>query len=174
MKSIKKIIMGTAAVMSVLTIGAMSVSAQEAAPQKAERVETQKAAQSVMIDTKTESDAFAVMAAGNAATDKTVIELVSENDTPSKADNVETDKAAESVTIDPNTESDAYSISSAGNAEVSEDVCVLISDETENIDITQFKVDVKQDRENNKFMISWDNGETWYEMDMPMAADAQN
>lgn len=172
MKSIK-MIMGTAAVMSVLTIGAMSVSAQEAAPQKADRVETQKAAQSVIIDTKAESDAFSVMASGSAEADENVIELVSENDTPSKTDNVETDKAAESVTIDLNTESDAYSISSAGNAEVSEDVCVLISDETENIDITQFKVDVKQDMENNKFLISWDNGETWHEMDMPIAADAQ-
>lgn len=122
MKSIKRMIMGTAAVMSVLTIGTMSVSAQVAMPQKADRVETQKAAQS--------------------------------------------------VTIDLNTESNAYSISSAGNAEVNEDVCVLISDEAENIDITQLKVNVKQDRENNKFLISWDNGETWHEMDMPVVADA--
>lgn len=171
MKSIK-MIMGTAAVMSVLTIGAMSVSAQAAMPQKADRVETQKAAQSVMIDTKTESDAFSITASGSTEADKTVIELVSENDTPSKADNVETDKAAESVTIDPDTASDAYSISSAGNSEVSEDVCVLISDEDENIDITQLKVNVKHDRENNKFLISWDNGETWHEMDMPVVADA--
>ncbi len=159
MKSIK-MIMGTAAVMAILTIGAMSVSAQEATPQKADRVETQKAAQSITIDTKTESDAYSVMAAGDG--------------TPIKADNAETAKAAESITIDPNTESDAYSVIAAGSTAVDEDVCCITDDEAVNTDgKVQVTVNIKEDKENNKFLISWDNGETWYEMDMPMVADAQ-
>lgn len=173
MKNIKKMIMGTAAIMSILTIGSLSVSAQEATPQKADFTETVKAAQSVTIDTNTESDKFSIIAAGSVTANESIIELVSENDTPIKADTVEADKAAESITIDLNTENDAFSIIAAGNAEASEDVCVISGNETESIDVTNSKVSIKQDKENNKFMISWDNGETWYEMDIPMAADSK-
>lgn len=156
MKCIKKVIMGIASVMVVLAIGAVSISAQELTPVKADTVQT-KASESITIEMNIESDKY---------------EIAAENNTPVKDENAKNDKASEGITIDTNSESQEYSVYMIGSAEYNECPITLCED-AEIVDVTDAdgNVIIKSSTDNDKLLISRDGGKTWVVSEMPEIAE---